>query len=125
MLKFKHCSEDRLIWAERHIAVKGKAVWMTSKPKKSDGHMFSIELKSKEAMKNLTLENKDGHNVLIEGFLGELASLYFTEGIMLEINGSCGSLRMDLSEKELKSLIPKKKSIHEKKRSKNEKNQEL
>ena len=72
--------------------------------------MFSIELKSKESMKSFKLQNNDVSSVVFEGFLGELASLSFTEGIMLEINGSNGSLRMDFSSKELESLIPKKKS---------------
>ena len=82
--------------------------------------MFSIELKSKEFVKSFTLDDNDGNSVSIEGFLGELASLCLTEGMILEINGSNGSLRMDLSEKELKSLTPKKSMV--KKRIKNEKN---
>ncbi len=68
--------------------------------------MFSIELKSKEFVKSLTLQSAEGGSVLIEGFLGKLENVNFTEGLMLEIQGVNGSLRMDLSEDELKRLLP-------------------
>ena len=74
--------------------------------------MFSIELNSKEHVKSLSLANDDRNNVLIEGFLGKLTDVSFTEGIMLAIEGSNGILRMDLSEKELKKLLTKKTIIH-------------
>jgi len=87
---------------------------MPSKSKKVDEHMFSIELKSKEHVKRVALSNENGGNVLIEGFLGKLQDLSFTEGIMLEIQGTNGTLRMDLSEKELERLLPKGTPIHKK-----------
>jgi len=87
---------------------------MPSKHKKVDERMFSIELKSKEHIKRVALPNEDGGNVLIEGFLGQLQHLSFTEGIMLEIQGTNGTLRMDLSEKELKRLLPKGTTVHKK-----------
>jgi hypothetical protein len=80
---------------------------MEIKRRKTNEHMFSIELKSKEHLKNVILTNADTGNVLMEGFLGELETLNFTEGIMFEIKGSKGSLRMDLTKQELKSLFPK------------------
>jgi len=80
---------------------------MPSKSKKDDEHMFSIELKSKEHVKRVALPNENGGSVLIEGFLGKLQDLSFTEGIMLEIQGANGTLRMDLKEEELKRLLPK------------------
>ena len=80
---------------------------MTSRAKKKDEHVFSIELKSKEHVKRLVMPNENGGNVLIEGFLGKLQDLSFTEGIMLEIQGTNGTLRMDLKEEELKRLLPK------------------
>jgi len=89
---------------------------MTSKSKKDDEHMFSIELKSKEHVKRVALPNENGGNVLIEGFLGKLQDLNFTEGIMLEIQGTNGTLRMDLSEKELERLLPKETPIRKKTR---------
>ena len=88
---------------------------MEEKPKKIGEHMFSIELKSKEHIKNIVLTNAGTGNVLMEGFLGKLETLSFTEGIMFEIKGSKGSLKMDLSKKEMKRLLPKKKLSGQKK----------
>ncbi len=70
-------------------------------------HMFSIELKSKDYLKSIELANQVDYKVLIEGFLGELEALCFIDGVMLEIHGSKGTLRMDFSVKELKRLLPK------------------
>lgn len=69
-------------------------------------HMFSIELKSREYVKSLAMPNEERGTVLIEGFLGELQGLRFVEGIMLEVNGDHGNLRMDFTEKELRELLP-------------------
>jgi hypothetical protein len=85
---------------------------MPSKSKKGNEHMFSIELNSKEHVRRFALPNENGGNVLIEGFLGKLQSLSFTEGLMVEIQGINGTLRMDLSEKELERLLPKGITIH-------------
>ena len=93
---------------------------MTPTSKKAEEHMFSIELKSKEHVKSLSLQNTESGNVLIEGFLGKLENLSFAEGIMLEINGSNGCLRMDFSKKELKRLLPKRTYIHKKLKGVNE-----
>ena len=87
---------------------------MASNRNKVDEHMFSIELKSKEYIKSLALPSEHEGNVLIEGFLGKLKNLRFTEGIMLEIEGTNGSLRMDFTEKEWRELLPKGTSIYTK-----------
>ncbi len=42
----------------------------------------------------------DEGDVLIEGFLGELKNLSFVEGVMLEIEGTNCSLKMDFAEEE-------------------------
>ncbi len=88
---------------------------MPSRSKKENEHMFSIELKSKEYVKRIALPNENGGNVLLEGFLGKLQNLNFTEGVMLEIQGANGTLRMDLSEKEVQRLLPKGATTREKK----------
>ena len=78
--------------------------------RKKDEHLFSIELKSKEYVKSIALpHDKEGH-ILIEGFLGKLKNLGFTEGVMLEIEGVNGSLKMDLCEDELQKLYLKGRS---------------
>ncbi len=84
---------------------------MASNLKKTDEHIFSIQLKSKEHLKSVALPNDEEGNILIEGFLGKLENINFTEGVMLEINGANGSVRMDFSEDELKGLLPKGESI--------------
>ena len=76
------------------------------------GKELSIELKSKEHVKQLVLPNED--NILIEGYLGKLKNLSFYEGIMLEIEGTNGILRMDLSEEEWKRLLSIKTRIDKK-----------
>lgn len=73
--------------------------------KKEGSHAFSIELKSKEFIRNVMISNRTGERVLVEGFLGELEEVSFVEGAMLELRGSNGVLRMDLKEEELKRLL--------------------
>ena len=90
---------------------------MASRPKHASEHMFSIQLNSKNCVKCLAFPNGDG-KILIEGFLGKLENLVVTEGILLEINGCDGSLKMDLTALELQELLeknskkPKKSSKH-------------
>jgi hypothetical protein len=78
------------------------------KSRKTLEHIFSIELKSKMHIKSFNLPEEEESDVLIQGSLGDLKTVRFTEGIMLEIEGTNGSLRMDLTEKELKRLLPKR-----------------
>ncbi len=79
---------------------------MTSRAKKAGEHMFSIQLKSKNYLKSIAFPNDDGE-ISLEGFLGKLENLAVTEGMMLEINGHNGSLRMDLTAHELERLLEK------------------
>jgi hypothetical protein len=64
---------------------------------------FSLELKSKDDLKSVTLANGSRDGVLIEGSIGELVQATFAEGLILEIIGKKGTLRINLKEKELKS----------------------
>lgn len=75
--------------------------------KRTGEHAFSIELKSKEYMKRVTMSNEADDRVLIEGFLGELGELGFVEDAMLEIKGANGILRLDLKEEEFRKLLSK------------------
>ncbi len=58
---------------------------------------FSIELKSGLNLKNVTLTNEGQQNVLIEGSIGELQRAEFSEGIILEVVGDKGVLRINLA----------------------------
>jgi hypothetical protein len=62
---------------------------------------FSVELKSKSNLKNVTLANGSSDSVLIEGTIGELVQATFAEGIILEVVGKNGILRIDLREDEI------------------------
>ena len=68
----------------------------------SKERVFSVELKSKRNLKNVTLTNGSSDSVLVEGTIGELIQASFTEGIILEVVGKDGVLRLDLGEDEIK-----------------------
>ena len=77
---------------------------MSSETKKAEKHTFSIELKSKEYLKLVAMPNGARDNVLLEGFLGDLEVIDLVEGAMLEIQGTNGTIKMDLKEEELTRL---------------------
>jgi hypothetical protein len=68
-----------------------------------DEHSFSVQLKSKDHVKNVSLS--DETEVLFEGYLGELESLGLIEGALLEIKGCKGVLRVDLTRDQLMQLL--------------------
>lgn len=63
---------------------------------------FSVELKSKVNLKNITLTNGGQENVLVEGSIGELLRAEFSEDIVLEVVGDKGVLRINLSPDDIK-----------------------
>ena len=63
---------------------------------------FSIELKSKANLKNITLTNDSQENAIIEGTIGELEHAGFVEDMVLEVMGRKGVLRIDISENDIK-----------------------
>lgn len=65
------------------------------------GRFFSVELKSKDSLKTIALGNGQHENVLIEGTIGQLQNATFTEGVVLEIIGDKGLLRINLSKEEI------------------------
>lgn len=67
--------------------------------------VFSVELKSKRNLKNMTLTNGSSDTVLIEGAIGELVHATFKEGVILEVIGKNGTLRIDLREDEIQKSI--------------------
>jgi hypothetical protein len=73
-------------------------------------HAFSVEMKSKEYIKTISVSNGPQEGVLFEGFLGELKELGMVEEVILEVKGSNGTLRIDLDEGELRKILAKKKS---------------
>lgn len=71
-------------------------------------HMFSIEMKCKKFVKNISFSNDSRNRVYFQGFLGDIKELSFVNGGMLEIKGVNGTFRIDLSEDELIMMMNKK-----------------
>ena len=63
---------------------------------------FSVELKSKANLKNITLNSDIQENAVIEGTIGKLEHAGFVEDSVLEVTGRKGVLRIDISEIEIK-----------------------
>lgn len=74
-------------------------------------HIFSIELKSKKNVRHISVSNETQDHVLFEGSLGEIKEVAMVEGAMLEISGTKGVLRIDLSKDELQRLLSKKNGV--------------
>jgi hypothetical protein len=72
-----------------------------SKDASGNERAFSIELDSRRSLKNVTLANGTGDRVLVEGTIGRLVRATFAEGVILEIVGREGVLRVDLAQDEI------------------------
>ncbi len=72
-------------------------------------HAFSIEMKTEECVRRMSLFDKENGNAFFEGSLGELRNVSMVEGVMLEIDGINGILKLDITQQEMeKCLTPKK-----------------
>jgi hypothetical protein len=78
---------------------------MVDKSKGYLGGMFSIELESKDCLKQVDISSNPKGKVLVEGFLGEIEKVGFVEGVLLEIRGTNGTLKMDLEEEDLRKML--------------------
>ena len=77
--------------------------------KKIDEHSFSIEMKTENAVRKMSFLDKENGQVFFEGFLGKLTSINMVEDVMLEIEGTNGTLKLDITQKEMEQcLVPKK-----------------
>ena len=68
---------------------------------------FSVELQSKKHLKSVSLTNGTADSVLLEGNIGELVQATFKEGVILEVIGENGTLRVDLEEIEIRKPTEK------------------
>ena len=68
-------------------------------------HTFSVELKSKKHVKNISISDEAHDRVLFEGNLGELIELTIVEGDILEFVGVNGVLRVGLQAEQLQQVI--------------------
>ena len=77
--------------------------------KRVEEHSFSVEMKTNGAVKRMSFLDKENGQVFFEGCLGKLTSINMVEGVMLEIEGDNGTLRLDITQKEMEQgIIPKK-----------------
>ena len=65
-------------------------------------------MKSKDHLRNISISNESREGVFFEGNLGDLGELSIVEGAMLEVRGSNGVLRIEISDVELMKILPQK-----------------
>jgi hypothetical protein len=70
---------------------------------------FSIELVSRNQVKRVSLPDGSGDRLMVEGYLGELTGMELVEDILLEIRGTGGVLRIELSREELENALKRKR----------------
>ena len=68
---------------------------------------FSAVLDSKKQVKNITLSDNVNQKVFFEADLGQLEEVKFTEGLLLEVVGTKGVLRIDLPVETLRKIVEK------------------
>ena len=68
---------------------------------------FSAVLDSKKQVKNITLSDNVNQKVFFEADIGQLEEVKFTEGLLLEVVGTKGVLRIDLPVETLRKVIEK------------------
>lgn len=75
------------------------------------GHVFSVEMKSKGHVKNITISDEAHDRVLFEGDLGEIEDLAIISGSMLEVKGTNGVLRVELGKEETEKLMKQLREV--------------
>jgi hypothetical protein len=68
---------------------------------------FSVVLDSKQQVKNIILSEELHQKVFLEADIGQLEKVKFTEGIVLEVVGTKGVLRIDLPIEVLRKAVEK------------------
>ena len=84
---------------------------MQNQTRTKNERFFSVELNSKNQIKNFSMANGgQKESTLIEGTIGNLVEASFTEGVMLQVTGTKGVLRLDLQEQEIKKTNTQSKT---------------
>jgi len=68
-------------------------------------HTFSVEMKSKQYVKTISISDEAYDRVLFEGNLGNHVEVFLVEDDVLEFFGSNGILRIGISESELRKVL--------------------
>ena len=72
-------------------------------------HAFSVEMKSKQYINNVSISNESQDKVLFEGNLGKLQDMSLEEDHVLELIGTYGVLRIAVTRLQLEKLLSKGK----------------
>ena len=72
---------------------------------KNSEHTFTVELKSKEYVQNISISDQTHDLVLFEGTLGKLLELSLVEGDVLEFVGVNGVLRIAVTIGQLEKTL--------------------
>ncbi len=78
--------------------------------KRTEEHSFSIEMKSERCVRRISFLDEENGTVFFEGFLGELKNVVMVEGVMLEIEGKNGVLKLDITQQEMEKYLNSKKA---------------
>lgn len=73
--------------------------------KRVEEHAFSIEMKSERYVRNMSFLDKENGQVFFEGFLGDLKKVSMVEGVMLEIEGINGIIKLDITQQEMEKCV--------------------
>jgi hypothetical protein len=73
-------------------------------------YMFSIDLKSKKHVKNISISDEAHDRVFLEGDLGKPVLLSIIEE-MLELEGTNGVIRMTMRETQLQKVLSNPKRV--------------
>ncbi len=68
-------------------------------------HIFSVEMNSKNQVKNISISNEAHDRVLFEGSIGQLLELSLVESNVLEFIGTKGVLRVAVTEEQLRNAL--------------------
>ncbi|MCX6654049.1 MAG: hypothetical protein NTY03_02885 [Candidatus Bathyarchaeota archaeon] len=74
------------------------------------GRSLSLEMVSKRYVKSLIVSDEVRGRVLFEADIGKLLGLSSVDGRVLEVRGTNGTLRVDLTEEELEAMLNKVRS---------------
>ncbi len=78
--------------------------------KRVEEHSFSVEMKSEHCVRRMSFLDKENGHVFFEGFLGELKNVSLVEGLMLEMEGANGVLRVDITTEDLRRCLDSTKT---------------
>ena len=80
--------------------------------KRVEEHSFSVEMKSEHSIQRIAFLHGNGR-IFFEGYLGKLKNISMVEGVMLEIEGKNGLLKLDIMQHDMeKCLVNKKTNKH-------------